>query len=141
MRKVFFIVLVSALFLSCTKETIIYQGADVNTYYFDVYPHQWKTWGDYDHVGYYCYAEGNLNAITNSVIESGGVFAYVIIDNYDRILPDIEPFFDNGYFSRVIRYDLLRGKITFIIEDSDFKTPFPPVNGKLTFKVIVLSKR
>jgi hypothetical protein len=152
MRRAFFVILASIALVSCGKDgprgprgpqgTPGKDGTQINTYYFDVFPDQWKSNGTYGSAGYYCYEERTLAALTSSVINSGAVLAYVIFDDtYDHQLPYIEPFHDNGYYIRTIRYDLQPGKIGFIVEDSDFKTVRPPYSGgKVQFKVVIISK-
>ena len=120
-------------------------GTQINTYYFDVHPNQWKINGSYGVKGYYCYADISFTALTLSVIENGAILAYMITNEngqeYDNQLPYLLPFFDGGYFTRIIRYDLQPNKIGFIVEDADFQTPLPPFgSGTVKFKVVIISK-
>jgi len=162
MKKVFFILVASIALSSCIKTEYSTpgprgpqgpqgpQGRDgygtyIDTYYFDVQPNQWKTYGDFGTKGYYCYAELNIGGLNASVINDGAVLVYFIeeIDgqDYDNQLPYILPFYDRGYFIRTIRYDLQTGVIAFIVQDSDFNVPSPPFGtGKVTFKVVIISK-
>jgi len=158
MKRIFFVIATTLVFSSCIK-TEYTQGAQgprgpqglpgrdgtqINTYYFDVYPDEWNRFGSYGLAGYYCYADITLNALSPEVIDGGAVLVY-FIDNvngqdYDNQLPYLLPFRDNGYFTRIIRYDLQPRKIGLIVEDSDFKTPCPPFNGSVKFKVVVIGK-
>ena len=149
MRKAFLAVvavIVVIVLNSCikeyvTKETHIHQGAEISTYYVDVYPNQWNWTGEFGREGYYCFAEKNLAAISSSVIESGAVLVYAIFGDYDHQLPYVVPFHDSGFFVRTIRYDLQPGQIGFVVEDSDFRTPYPPFSNMVKFKVVVIAKK
>ena len=158
MKKAFFVILTSIALVSCVKEGPRgprgqqgvpgipgKDGTQINTYYFEVFPNQWKSYGDWGSPGYYCYAEKTLPELSPSVIEEGAVLVYVLFDGYDHQLPYIIPSYDYnydyGYYSTIIRYDLQAGKIGFIVEDSDFETPLPPYgNGSVLFKVVIISK-
>jgi len=146
MKKVFFVAVASIVLFSCVKEGPAGKdgedGTQINTYYFDVFPNHWKNSGTYGSAGHYCYEERTLPALTSSVLNEGAVLVYVIFDDtYNHQLPHIEPFYDNGYYIRTIRYDLQPGKVAFIVEDSDFKTLNPPYSGeKVQFKVVIISK-
>jgi len=155
MKKAFFVILASIALVSCIKEGPRgipgkngKDGTQINTYYFEVFPNQWKPNGDFGFPGYYCYEERTLAALTPSVIENGAVLVYVILKeqgiDYDHQLPYIKPSYDYsydyGYYLKIIRYDLQAGKIGFIVEDSDFETSLPPYTTKITFKVVVISK-
>ena len=154
MKKIIFVIAVSITLCSCIKENTPGpqgprgpqgppgrdgSGTQVSTYYFKVYPDQWKNDGIYGTQGYYCYVDESFNALTNSVIERGAILAYMIADGYDHQLPYILPFNASGYFTRIIRYDLQEGKIGFIVEDSDFRTPLPPFTGMVEFKVVIIN--
>ena len=142
MKKAFFVILAAIALVSCEEEASY--GTQMNTYYFDVFPNQWKVNGNFGSPEYYCFEERRLSALTPSVIENGAVLVYVIFGNYTHQLPYIEPSYDygydNGYYSKIIRYDLQAGRIGFIVEDSDFETPLPPYREKVTFKVVIISK-
>ena len=157
MKKAFFVILVSIVVFSCGKEgprgsrgpqgvpgrdgSNGKDGTQINTYYFEVFPEQWKINGTYGSEGYYCYEEKNLSDLTSSVIEQGAILVYVLFGDYDHQLPYIIPSYDDGYYARIIRYDLQPGKIGFIVEDSDFKVLLPPFGSeKRTFKVVIISK-
>ena len=78
--------------------------------------------------------------ITNKVIENGIVVAY-FIDNSgrDNMLPYLLPYFDqniNDYYYENVRFDISRGEITFIIEDSDFEHANIP--NLMKFKVSIV---
>jgi hypothetical protein len=73
------------------------------------------------------------------VIEDGIVVAYYIDgDGRDNMLPYLLPYRDDStdelYYENV-RFDMSQGKITFIIEDSDFY--HATVNHLMKFKVSV----
>jgi len=157
MKKILFAIAVSITFLSCIKEVTPgatgargpqgppgKDGTQINTYYVSVQPNQWKDFGVFDSTGYYCYVEESLSAITPAVIDNGAILVYVIVaengQDYDHQLPYMLPFYVGGYFTRVIHYDLQPGKIGFVVQDSDFKTPLPPFNGTVQFKVVIISK-
>ena len=161
MRKAFFVILASIALISCVKEGPRGQrgpqgisgkdgkdgkDAQINTYYFEISPNQWRTNGSFGQQGYYCFAERSLAALTPSVIDEGAVLAYVLLEEqgveYDHQLPYVKPSDFGGYlYLTVVRYDLQVGTIGFIVEDSDFQTPLPPFgNRTLMFKVVVISK-
>ena len=125
------------LLAGCTKETIVqhvYQGC-VESFYIDVYPNHWV-----DDPGLtYIYATFVAPEITTGVIEDGIVVAYYIDgDGRDNMLPYLLPYRDDStdelYYENV-RFDMSQGKITFIIEDSDFY--HATVNHLMKFKVSV----
>jgi hypothetical protein len=169
MKKVFLLIAASIVFCSCIKvETPGPQGPRgtqgpagtpgrdgrdgrdgygvyINTYYFDVQPNRWNKFGNYGSEGYYCYVDTLLEDLTLSVIEDGAILVYMITEEngqeYDNQLPYLLPFYAGGHFTRIIRYDLQPGKIGFIVEDSDFKTPLLPFNTTIVkFKVVIISK-
>jgi hypothetical protein len=124
------------LLAGCTKETIVHvhQGC-VESFYIDVYPNHWV-----DDPGLtYIYATFVAPEITTGVIEDGIVVAYYIDgDGRDNMLPYLLPYRDDStdelYYENV-RFDMSQGKITFIIEDSDFY--HATVNHLMKFKVSV----
>jgi len=150
MRKLFFIAVTAIVLVSCGKEGPQgprgrdgrdgRDGTKINTYYFDVYPNEWRTEGNYGFSGYYCFAEKNVSELTSAVIDQGAVLAYVIFGDYDNQLPFVEPLYDNGEYTRIIRYDLQPGKIGFIVADTDFRTWNPPYSNMVKFKVVIISK-
>jgi len=153
MRKTFLGILVSIVLFSCGKDGPPgprgqqgipgrdgKDGVQMTTYYLEVSKSEWKDFESYDPPKYYCYAEKKLDALTASVIEKGAVLVYALLDDLDQQLPYVVSSRENGnYYTRVIRYDLQQGIIGFVVEDSDFLTPLPPFDGKVTFKVVVIS--
>jgi len=149
MRKTFLLVLVAIVLFSCGKEGPPgprgpqgrdgRDGVQMTTYYFEIARNEWRIFESFNPPRYYCYAERTLNALTASVIERGAVLVYAYLDDCDQQLPYVVSSHDNGFYTRVIRYDLQRGIIGFVVEDSDFYTPLPPFNGTVTFKVVVIS--
>ena len=153
MRRLFFVAVTAIVLVSCGKEGPQgprgpqgrngqdgRDGTQINTYYFDVYPNEWRTDGNYGFSGYYCFAEKNVGELTSAVIDHGAVLVYVIFGNFDNQLPFVEPLYDNGGYTRIIRYDLQQGKIGFIVADTDFKTLCPPYSNVVQFKVVIISK-
>jgi len=154
MKRVIFVIAASIALCSCIKESTPGpagprgpqgvpgrdgSGTQISTYYFNVYPQEWKPSGTYGTDGYYRYVDVVFNDLTNAVIYGGAVLVYAIFDGYDNQLPYVFPYYDNGYITRVIRYDLQQGKIGFIVEDSDFCVPDSPFSGVVQFKVVIIS--
>jgi len=154
MRKVIFVIVVSMAFLSCIKESTPgpqgqrgpqgppgKDGTQISTYYFDVHPSQWKKIETSNPPRCYAFVEKTFPELTVSVIDGGAILAYVLMDDCDQQLPYVVTSLDGGYFyTRVIRYDLQRGVIGFVVEDSDFNVPLPPYNVTVTFKVVLINK-
>jgi hypothetical protein len=154
MKKIIFVIAVSMAFLSCIKETTPgptgprgpqgppgKDGTQINTHYIDVYPNQWKKFETFSPPKCYSFVEKSLPALTSSVIDGGAVLAYVLMDDCDQQLPYVVSSIDGGYYyTRVIRYDLQKGIIGFVVEDSDFNVPTTPYNEIVTFKVVIISK-
>lgn len=138
MKKLILALLLGTCFItSCTKEETFYvYHSNVKSYYIDVRANHWV-----DDPGLtYIYASFNMPEITNKVIEDGIVVAY-FIDNSgrDNMLPYLLPYFDqniNDYYYENVRFDISRGEITFIIEDSDFKHANIP--NLMKFKVSIV---
>jgi len=135
--KFLLIPILAMFFTGCEKEYItqeIYYGADMKAFYIDVLTTHWE---DSDIFGY-VYATFDAPEITKSVIDNGVVLAYYIDkDGRDNILPYVYPGDDEGeLYLENIRYDVEQGKITFIIQDSDFLYNRPKVTMK--FKVVVI---
>lgn len=126
-----FTVLTLAMCTSCQNDV------DVETYYFKVYANEWSTNENY---GYY-YKECFLPELTKGVIERGMMTAYLIdADGYDNPLPYLLPRYDEAtgqYYWENIRYDLCAGKITFILQDSDFYTGEMDFENPYKFKVCI----
>ena len=163
MNKVFFVIMAAAImFSSCIQDGGPQgptgntgpmgppgrdgkDGTQISTHYFEVYPEQWSTAGRSGSAGYYCFADIRFNALTSLVIDDGAVLVYFISEvadqEYDNLLPYITHFKIGGTsYTRVIRYDLQVGKLSLIVEDSDFNTPLPPFGGTVQIKVVVISK-
>jgi len=142
-KLLLFAIVTTAMLSGCTRECD-HDFAAIDTYYFTVRhanPNQWSSEaappnGD----GPYFYATFNESAITDYVIESGVVLCYVIENGRDNILPYLRPWGFNNFnepFFQNIRFDIERGKITFIIEASDMNFPFAPALD-FEFKVVVI---
>ena len=163
MNKVFFVIMAAAImFSSCIQDGGPQgptgntgpmgppgrdgkDGTQISTHYFEVHPNQWNVYGYYGFPEYNCYADIQFNALTSSVIDVGAVLVYFISEvanqKYDNLLPYITHFKIGGTsYTRVIRYDLQVGKLSLIVEDSDFNTPLPPFGGTVQIKVVVISK-
>lgn len=124
MRKIIIALLIAipCLMTSCIKEedVHIHNYGIVKTFYIDVYSNHWVDRNDLP----YIYASFSAPEITKEVIDNGIVVAYFIdADGRDNMLPYLLPYYDeniNDYYYENIRFDVSRGEITFIIEDSDF---------------------
>ena len=137
MRKFILALAVLPFLMSgCTKETIVHvhQGC-VESFYIDVYPRDWVD----DPNCTYIYAPFSTNKINSDVINNGIVVVYYIDESgRDNMLPYLLPLRDNNtnelYYEN-LRFDMSPGKITFIIEDSDFY--HATVSRPMKFKVSV----
>lgn len=139
-KKLFLpLMMVALLFCGCARET----GAIVSTTYFTITPGEWNT---NSNVGY-AYVEKPFHELDEYVIQQGAVMAFYIDgDGYDNQLPYLAPYYsdsdndgiDELYFEN-IRYDLARGCITFIIQQSDLACLVPTQN--LRFKVCIIANR
>ena len=61
---------------------------------------------------------------------------FIDADGRDNMLPYLLPYYDNNigdYYYENVRFDVSRGEITFIIEDSDFNHANIP--SHMSFKV------
>lgn len=111
--------------------------------YFTVTPDQWQ----FDDNAGYLYSEWESSIITDDVINNGMVNVYYI-DDYERDnqLPYLLPRYyynDLGeivYFWENVRYDLSNGKVTFILQPSDFdiENSYQEIR-KMQFKVTAIS--
>lgn len=113
----------------------------IKTYYFDVYANDWCA---NSAAGYY-YCECSLPALSEDVINSGLVMAYLIdADGYDNPLPYLLPRYNattDSYYWENVRYDICNGKVTFIIQDSDFYTGAMDFENPYKFKVCIVAER
>ena len=142
MKKTRFILPVLAALLlsigmtSCEEE---YFG-DSNTRVMEVTIDRWYDDGQMP----YLYHEVSWNALTTDVLTYGNISAYVYDGDYQNPLPYIVPITYNlagggvAIVPENIRYDLMPGKITFIMQDLDGNMPegvasIPP----MTFRVVV----
>lgn len=137
MRKIIIALFIAipCLMTSCIKEedVHIHNYGIVKTFYIDVYSNHWVDRNDLP----YIYASFSAPEITKEVIENGIVVAYFIdADERDNMLPYLLPYYDNNigdYYYENVRFDVSRGEITFIIEDSDFNHANIP--SHMSFKV------
>ena len=121
-------------------------GTQINTIYYDVLPSQWAKIETQKEC--YSYVQLEVPELTQSVINSGAVLVYILLDGYDQQLPYVKTLADDmGFlYTRVIRYDLqepshgLGGMITFIVEDIDFAVPVKPYTSTVKFKVVIISQ-
>ncbi|MBR5832254.1 MAG: hypothetical protein IKY79_06525 [Bacteroidales bacterium] len=137
MRKIIIALFIAipCFMTSCIKEedVHIHNYGIVKTFYIDVYSNHWVDRNDLP----YIYASFSAPEITKEVIENGIVVAYFIdADGRDNMLPYLLPYYDDNigdYYYENVRFDVSRGKITFIIEDSDFNHANIP--SHMSFKV------
>ncbi len=113
-------------------------GATVFVDYVTAYKEDWSIYGTPGVMGCYMYQTFKFPEITKSVLDNGFVLAFLIddstVDGRDNILPFILPY--NGGVTENIRYDYEEGKLTIIIESTDFMTYSR--TGSLIFKVCIL---
>lgn len=155
MKRVFFVIAASIVLVSCVKEGPAgprgpqgrdgkdgKDGIQMTTRYFKVYYDEWEVAQRLKPPRYYCFAEKSYPALTSAVIDQGAVLVYALLDGCDQQLPYVvSSYDDNGYYTRVIRYDLQEGIIGFVVEDSDLNTPLPPFGGDVEFvefKVVII---
>lgn len=137
MRKIIIALFIAipCLMTSCIKEedVHIHNYGIVKTFYIDVYSNHWVDRNDLS----YIYASFSAPEITKEVIENGIVVAYFIdADGRDNMLPYLLPYYDENirdYYYENVRFDVSRGEITFIIEDSDCNHANIP--SHMSFKV------
>lgn len=139
--KNFFVLLaiVSATLSSCIEGDTIVEGAAVRTDYITVHPNQWLDNKAPGTPGHYIYATVNLPVISQYMLESGLVIAYYL-EQQDNVLPYTRPYvYTDGFlYTETIRFDVEVGKITFIIEASDFSSP-DNIDYNMKFKVITIA--
>ena len=142
MKKFLLLPILASLFLfsACTFEEY-YECPEEHSILIsdiiDVLPNHWSFNDNND--GLYFYSTWNYSALTQDVLNSGAVLAYYWDGTRDNQLPYVRPYQEsNGYlYFENIRFDYQQGKITFILEPSDFIEPYA-ITGKMSFKVVVI---
>ncbi len=147
MKKIFlFAVATMLMFSGCGPDeyyiTCEHDYAAIETHYVPVNYTLWADEPSFNNGGDgpYIFYTHNMPEITNEVIENGVVLIYLIENGRDNILPYLRPWGINTFdepFSQNVRFNIEKGKITFIIEASDLDFPNYPV-GTLEFKVVIL---
>ena len=114
------------------------QGATIETYYVTAKARDWRENGVEGKEGYYMYQSFKFPEIDNSVVENGAVLVYMIDGNgRDNQLPLAIPYEDEYPFVlENIRYDVIEGELTTIIECTDFL--YAPRSMDIDFKVVVI---
>lgn len=144
MKRLLFLILLCSplLFTSCEDQYYVteeYYGPTVNSYYIEVLPSHWKSVEDAGGEKYILEAAYNVNYITQDVIDNGAVIAYFIDpDGFgDFQMPYVFSRIVSGVKSMdVIRYELRRGQISFIIDNLDFIAV--PYDVPVEFKIVVV---
>lgn len=137
MLKIAFLLASAALFYGCSNECD-HDYTVMNTHYDLVRPSDWRLVHSADET--YYFATRSFPEVNNNVIQRGAVLCYLIENGRDNILPYLRPWgfnsFNEPYFQNV-RFDVERGRITFIVEASDFELP-EEITWSMEFKVVIM---
>lgn len=135
-----------------TKEYYSEYGSKVYTREYTIKGDEWKV-GTYDNGRKYLYAECGNKEITENVMKTGAVLAYLwftynIEDNASswNMLPYVYPYQAQNSEGELVtvgenvRFEYETGKVIFIVEDLDGLEP-EPMTDELLIKVVVLENR
>lgn len=129
------------LLTGCIKgdiEEYYYEGSTVFVDYVIAPENAWYAHGTPRKEGSYMFQTFSFPEITTQVLEDGFVLVFMVDQSIpngrDNILPFILPYNDRS--TENIRYDYEKGKLTVIIESSDFVNY--PRTGPLLFKICIM---
>ena len=142
MKKLILLVVITLLSVSCTRETIIFDGATVDVQYITVNPRDWVPeylFSDTDEG--FASATFRMDMITSAVINRGAVLCYFVgSDNVETPLPFILTQVDGDFiFTNTLSFDVTTRSIRFISENSDLFIEMP--NRSMTIKVVTIVNR
>jgi len=122
-------------------ENVLANYKSVEVSYITIRPENWVTSGEEGSENCYMYAEVECTLITQNIINDGVVLAYYVdADNRDNVLPYIQSYLPEAPSTDMVietfRYDAEVGKITFIIQNSDYS--FHERLGDIQFKIATI---
>lgn len=134
MKKLFFLVIISFLVLSCTDDDK--DGTNIQTINLSAKAGDWK-WIDNDPLQPYYKVTYTMPEIYSWIYNNGVVNVYQTFSGGTQPLPVVRHNQDNAgvLWTRTIDYEYGLKTLTIFVTDSDFQ-PDPP--GNMTFKVALI---
>ncbi len=132
-KYLLFIPLLAIYLTSCT-----FEGSQVAARYITIEPHHWVGNAVYSRTEGYSSATFGMPQITSHVIEKGAVMCYLVGNEYDSVLPLTMTSVDGAYryTTNVLSFDIAKGEIRFISENSDLDIAFPTV--PIQIKIVII---